>query len=143
MTTPSTASAQNAAAITPEFTVRSVFTGAGAAVMTKVRGKGMVSPGNTRQGIGLFTLQIVDGGAQVIGLDGITHTAAGTIPQTWKFVPGTYVRSTATGPATVQVECWQPLLVSGAAGQPVTALADPPAGSLVLIQLTFADNIVD
>lgn len=134
MTTPSTASAQNASAITPEFTVRSIYTGAGAAAMTKVRGKGMVSPGNTRQGVGLYTLQVVDGGAQVMDLEGITHTAATVSPQVWKFVPGTYVRSSSTAPATVQVECWN--LVT-----PV--LADPPVAALVALKITFSENIVD
>ena len=134
MTTPSTASSQNAAAITPEFTVRSVFTGQGAAAMTKVRGKGMTSLGNTRQGVGLYTLQIVDGGAMVLGMEGTTLSAATVSPQFWKFVPGSYVRSNATQPATVQVECWN--LVT-------PALTDPPLGSLVAFRITFADNIVD
>jgi hypothetical protein len=134
MTTPSTASHLNAAAITPEFTVRSIYTGAGAAAMTKVRGKGMVSPGNTRQGVGLYTLQVVDGGAQVMDVKGVTHTAATVSPQLWKFVPGSYVRSTPTSPATVQVECWNVV---------APALADPPAASLVALEITFAENIVD
>ena len=133
----------NAAAITPEFTVRGLFTGAGAAALTKVRGKGLTTPGNTRQGVGLYTLIIVDGGAQVMDLSGTTNTAAGIAPQQWKFVPGTYVRSTATSPATLQVECWQVLTVSGAAGSPNSALTDPPVGSTVALQITFSENIVD
>ena len=143
MTTPSTASAQNAMAQTPEFTTRGVFTGAGAAAMTKVRGKGMTSPGNTRQGVGLYTLFFVDGGGQVADVTGLTHAAATVAPQTWKFVPGSYVRSTPTTAAQIQVECWQALTVSGAAGTPTSALADPPVGSLVAIQTTFFPNVVD
>lgn len=137
MTTPSTASHCNAAAITPEFTVRGVFTGTGAAVMTKVRGKGLTSPGNTRQGVGLFTIQIVDGGAQVLDVSGTTHTAATVAPQKWKFVPGTYVRSTATSPASIQVECWNPSVAG------VPTLTDPPAGSLVVMEISFSENTVD
>lgn len=134
MTTPSTASHLNAAAITPQFIIRGLFNGTGAAVMTKVRGKGLVSPGNTRQGVGLFTIQIVDTGAQLVDLDGTTHTPATVGPQKWKLVPGTFVRNTATGPGSVQVECWNVV---------AAALADPPVGSQVSINLVFAENIVD
>jgi hypothetical protein len=124
----------NAAAITPEFSVRGVFTGAGAAAMTKVRGKGLTSPGNTRQGVGLYTLQIVDGGAQVLDVDGTTHTAATVTPQKWKYVNGSYVKQTSTTPATIQVECWN---------LAAAALADPPVGSQVSLQVVFSETIVD
>ena len=133
----------NANAITPEFTIRGVFTGNGAAAMTKVRGKGLTTPGNTRQGVGLFTIQIVDTGAGVLGVEGKTNTAATLAPQAWKFVPGSLVRNTATTPGSIQVECWQVLAVSGVAGTPNSALADPPAGSLVELQVTFSENVVD
>lgn len=134
MTTPSTATHTNASAITPEFTIRAIFTGAGAAAMTKVRGKGLTSHGNTRQGVGLYTIQIVGTGAQVLDVEGTTHTAATVTPQKWKYVPGSLVRNTATGAGSIQVECWN---------LAAAALADPPAASQVSLEITFAYNVVD
>jgi len=131
MSTPSTASHTNACAQTEEWTSRLVATGAGASPLVKVRGKGWT--GNTRQGVGIYTLSLVDG-STLADVEGKAHTAATVGPLVVKYVAGSYVKATMTQPATIQVEFWS--LV-------VPALTDPPAGSLVSIEVTFFTNVVD
>lgn len=127
MPTPSTASHMNSAALTQGWESRGIYTGAGAAVPTKVRGKGQTL---TRQGVGLYTMALTDVGGQVADVEGITHTAATVSPQVWKMVPGTFSSATKS----VQVECWNVV---------TPALADPPAGSQVALTVRFFDNVVD
>jgi len=127
MTTPSTASHMNVAGMTAGFESRGFYTGAGAVVPTKVRGKGQTL---TRQGVGLYTIAFTDVGGQLVDVEGVTHTAATVTPQVWKMVPGTFSQSAKT----VQVECWN---VAAA------ALADPPVASQVALTARFFDNVVD
>ena len=126
---PTTASFTNTSATAREWAARLTATGAGAANITKVKGRGITT---TRQGIGLFTAFFTDA-STLAGLDGVTHTAATVAPQEWKLVPASFVKQTPTSPASVGIECWS------AAG----ALADPPAGALVDLMFTFYDNPAD
>lgn len=127
MTVPSTASHMNVAGMTAGFETRGFYTGAGAAVPTKVRGKGQTL---TRQGVGLYTLTFTDVGGQLVDVEGTTHTAATVSPQVWKMVPGTFSQSGKS----VQIECWNVV---------TPALADPPAASQVSLTGRFFDNVVD
>lgn len=126
---PTTASFCNTSATAREWAARFTGTGAGTANVTKVKGRGLTI---TRQGVGLYTMSFTDA-STLVGLDGVTHTAATVAPQEWKFVPASFVKQTPTTPATVGIECWS------AAG----SLADPPAASLVDLYFTFYDNPAD
>lgn len=123
MPRPSTASSMNVAATAREWSSRSTYTGAGAAVPTKVRGLGQVL---TRQGVGLYTITFTDVGGSLVGLDGVTHTAATVAPQEWKLVAGSFTQASKAS----AIECWSA----------VGALADPPAASLVDLYFTFVDG---
>ena len=140
MTRPSNATATNTAATMREWAINPTFTGAGAAVPVLIRGVGLATTTPiSRQGVGLYTLFFRDTGAIVGAFRGLIHTAAAVPPMECKLVPTTFVRSVGPGGSIVQgqlqFEVWN-LSATGA------VLADPPAGSLVDLQVTFYDNIV-
>lgn len=121
-----------------EWTVNPTFTGAGAAAPTLIRGVGLATlVPVTRQGTGQYTLFFRDTGAILAAFRGLVHTAATVNPMEIKYVANSFVRSIGPGGSVqagqLQFEVWN--LVA------TPALADPPAGALVDLQITFYDNI--
>ncbi len=127
MPRPSTATFTNTAAQTKFWESRGLYTGAGASVPVKVRGKGQTL---TRQGVGLYTLTFVDVGGQLCDLEGVTHTAATVAPGVWKANFATYSAATKS----VAIEHY----LAG-------VLADPAAtaGTTVALTARFFDNLSD
>lgn len=136
---PSIASSSNAASCEREYDINVTFTGAGTAVMTAVKTRGLavgastgVGTKNTRQGVGQYTLYVDPNNipGAVAGFRGMVHTAATTAPLFGKYVPNSLNRTTGA----FQVEFW---VLSA-----TPALTDPPAGSFVDLCIQFYDNVV-
>lgn len=122
---PSPGNAAPLRAIGEVWSVYARYTGAGAAVPTKVYGPGITSI--TRQGVGQYTINFQDVGAQIVDFNMLQHTAAGAGPLVGKMVNGSFSRATKS----VQVEMWD--------------LATPTRTELinaveVTIQVTFSKN---
>lgn len=109
-----------------QWRVVSRWTGAGAADLTKVQGKGIVSI--VRQGaVGEHRITFQDVGGRIIGVRGFVHTADNVAPLVVKEVQGSY----SAANKTVDIEIWD-LAVPGK--------LDAPADSLVDIEVIFAHN---
>lgn len=127
MSKPSTACFTKSGCTDDIWDLEGSFTGAGAAVPTKVRGNGILPM--TRQGVGQYTMFFTDVGGLVARFRGIVHTAATVAPMEAKMVAG----SLNTTTKSIQIEFWS--LVA------TPALADPPASSFVDVTLSFYKNI--
>lgn len=136
MTRPSNATPDSTGATMREWSVNPTFTGAGAAVPVLIRGVGLVTSAPfTRQGVGLYTLFLQDTGAILAAFRGLVHTAATVAPMVAKYSAGSFVRSVSPQTkGSVQIEFWNMVATP--------ALADPPAASLVDLEIVFYDNIV-
>ena len=122
---PGPGNAAFARAVGEVWAVYARYTGAGAAAPTKVYGPGIASI--TRQGVGQYTINFQDVGAQIIDFNVIQHTAAGAGPLVGKMVNNSFSRANRS----VQFEMWD--------------LATPTRTELinaveVTIQVTFSKN---
>lgn len=103
-----------------------LWTGAGAADLTKVLAPGVVSVHETATG--KYTVTFQDVGGLLIDVIGRVHNATGTSPYQVEFTPGTY---SATA-KTVAIEVYD---------MATPSLADAPSGAKVSLTFVWAKNI--